>query len=62
MHKRQILAGKYDLVEEDSRTLKVFHNVFLQPEQTDKLIVLTFEDCREQLNSANDEALPEELR
>ena len=31
-HKRQILAGKYDLVEEDSRTLKVFHNVFLQPE------------------------------
>jgi hypothetical protein len=50
------------LVEEDSRTLKVFHSVFLQPESSENLIVLTFEDCRERLNNTNDEALPEELR
>ena len=50
------------MVEEDSRTLKVFHSVFLQPESTENLIVLTFEDCRERFNITNDEALPEELR
>jgi len=50
------------LVEEDSRTLKVFHSVFLQPESGENLIVLTFEDCKESLNKTNDEALPEELR
>jgi hypothetical protein len=63
-NKRHILEGKYDLVEEDSRTLKVFHSVFITPEPNENLIVLTFEDCRERLNKISDELLllPEELR
>ena len=65
LNKRQILEGKYDLVEEDSRILKVFHSVFLQPQPSENLIVLTFEDCKERLNKVSDETLlilPEELR